>query len=467
MIFDPAIDGVEHYIRIFALLIDFLAIPSTLLNNLPHHLYSHNCLRSTKSFVVAMAALKLSGFPSSVQAYQTFVRNTSPGPLPPAKLVISGSRWDSEIFIALYALADEERPGYIHPTIRKFFHAASESIQRDDVLWKASGAFSAGRSLLIPGHMLASDPDAGPLFAYYKILALCLEPARVPHSATTVVRSRPPPRTATLSSRVVAPSFDVYDDGLDTEMGEDEDNDPAFDPVQSTSTPGVATKKTETVPHTMGYVFAATTHAYHEMFRNNKGEIDPDDDRYEFSPERNAHTFTLLTPPMKSTIEDDGGPEVYEIDGQGNFVKNPLRPRPWAFEFKSSVRPAEPQHLAECLKLFQQRTIDYGVTTASDLDAFPPSFFQILHISGQGKYIGLVVAVVTKLWYHRRNFNSPAPTFNPRAKAEYVTVHYDYPFDNSLVDGRRDIMALEKAALDWSTHHGKQWDAVRSRVSSF
>lgn len=118
VIFDPAIDGVEHYIRIFALLIDFLAIPSTLLNNLPHHLYSHNCLRSPKSFVVAMAALKLSGFPSSVQAYQTFVRNTSPGPLPPAKLVISGSRWDSEIFIALYALADEERPGYIHPTIR-------------------------------------------------------------------------------------------------------------------------------------------------------------------------------------------------------------------------------------------------------------------------------------------------------------------------------------------------------------
>lgn len=40
-----------------------------------------------------------------------------------------------------------------------------------------------------------------------------------------------PPRTVTLFSRVVAPSFVDYDDGLDTEMGEDEDNAPAFDPV--------------------------------------------------------------------------------------------------------------------------------------------------------------------------------------------------------------------------------------------
>lgn len=344
-----------------------------------------------------MAALKLSNLPSSVAQYQALIRRTNPEPLPAKKCTISGSRWDSDVFIALYGLAKQNPPGYIHPTIRKFFKEAQDSLRDDRELWNALGAFRGGSSLQIPGDILAENQEARLLFAYYMALILLLGTARVVQSSPAGDRSRDP-HTSTVANYIAAPAFRNDRDPLDVVMGdgdgddddnsddghdddddddqdqeeEDQTSDPVFDPVQSSSTPGVPTKKTEIVAHIVGYLLAASTHSFHQMFLRQHGRVDPDDAQYMLSPKRDAHTFTLKNPAMKSNIEDDGGPEVYEIDGNGNFVKNPDIPRPWAFEFKSSVRPAEPQHLAEILKLFQQRVIAYGVKDATDLDRFPP-----------------------------------------------------------------------------------------------
>lgn len=414
-----------------------------------------------------MAALKLAALPSSVAAYRALFRNAPANPLPRAKCVLSGSRWDSEVFIALHALVEEESPGFIHPTIRVFYKAAFASIQQDQTVFNGLGAFSAGQSLLVPGYVLAANPVASPFSAFYRLLGKCLEPARVAQSATTAVRSRPPPRTSTLSPPVAAPTFIDYDDGLDVDvvMGEDEDDDHAFDPVLPAATPGTPTHNQEILIHMMAHNFVSEAHSNHERFLRNQGAFDPNDDQFEYSPEADRHKFTLRFPAMSSNIEDDGGPDVYEFDGVGNFVKNPDRSRPVSCESKSGVTSAIPQHLAEGLKLFQQRTMEHGITTAADLDGLPPSFFQILLFSGQSKYMGLVVCVVPKLWYQRRFFDFHPTPVNPNARGEYATVHYDYPFDFSLVHGRRQIAAMHKAALDWYKHHSKVWHALRPRVS--
>lgn len=96
----------------------------------------------------------------------------------------------------------------------------------------------------------------------------------------------------------------------------------------------------------------------------------------------------------------------------------------------------------------------------------PPSFFQVLHLSGQGKYIGLIVGVVSAPWYQRRYFNFHRTNLNPAAKNEYVALEYDYPFDQSHTFGRRQIVALKSAALNWFKHHNKEWRIVQSRLTS-
>lgn len=246
--------------------------------------------------------------------------------------------------------------------------------------------------------MIAQNPDAGMFISFYTSLRGVIEPARVVRDSTATVLSLRPSRASTKVAHITPPKFDSDEDmDDDFETGNAEAADPVYNPVFSPYTPGIPTKKTEIVTHITCFLLLSISHNNHQKFLSSRGRIDPNDPCFEFSPERDAHTFTLQEPAIKSRIEDDGGPDVYELDDNGNFVHNPDIPRAFSIECKNIVCDAVGQHLAELHKLIQQRTNFYGIETETDLDDRPPSFFQVMLLSAQGKYIGLVVGTVSKL----------------------------------------------------------------------
>lgn len=171
----------------------------------------------------------------------------------------------------------------------------------------------------------------------------------------------------------------------------------------------------------------------------------------EYSISRDTDVLELKVPPIKSTVEDDGGADLRRYNTRGQWVDEGKVPRSLIFEFKSTPRNVAPQHLAEVLKVLQQRFKWLGVKSVADLQMLDERFLKVCLLSGQGKYFGVMFAHIPKVWCRRHFFDDQTlPPMIMTDKEQYIRLVYEAPFNLSTPSGRPGAAALLLAAIVYS-----------------
>lgn len=89
------------------------------------------------------------------------------------------------------------------------------------------------------------------------------------------------------------------------------------------------------------------------------------------------------------------------------------------------------------MKSLQQRLGCLRVKTAADPEKLDTRFLDFVILYGQGKYLGVVVAQITKVWCRRHFFdNKTLPVEDLTQIDEYLRLQYDEPHNLSKPTSR-------------------------------
>lgn len=171
----------------------------------------------------------------------------------------------------------------------------------------------------------------------------------------------------------------------------------------------------------------------------------------ETSISRDTGVHELKVPPIKRTVEEDDGTDLRRYNRLGQWVTDGKVPRPLTFVFKSTPRNIAPQHLAEILKLLQQRFQWHVVKTVTDLQRLDERFFQVCLLSGQGKYSVVMFPHIAEVSCRRQVFGDQSkPIMDMADEAQYFGLEYDTAFHLSKLTSLLAALAHLLAAIGYT-----------------